>query len=291
MIAIQRSTGEVLDAALYPLPLGSKCYTPEDQKAYKERKEQEHAKRLQRAANSPLGHFYFVPTVEQFKGISPASVVRLIYLNTFIKYDDHNRLMLSERTQMKREDLADVLKLSKPTICRFLKEVSPLYLNEKGDGLVFSNKNIFLRGSGRIHKRNDYNTYVKVYIKGVRELYQSTEAKNHKHLGYLFKLLPLISVEYNLLCRNPFEVELDKVECITLSEFCDLIGFGVSHLNRLLYVYNTVRFEVDGRRERFCGITHDGLNRSNAKIYINPHILYSGSDYKRVEILGAFCKD
>ena len=34
----------------------------------------------------------------------------------------------------------------------------------------------------------------------------------------------------------------------------------------------------------------DGCNLNNAQIYINPHILYNGSNAHLVEILSVFCK-
>lgn len=68
------------------------------------------------------------------------------------------------------------------------------------------------------------------------------------------------------------------------------IHTDVLHINKLLAIYRDVRFDADGRQERFCAIAYDGINKAGAKICINPHILYCGSNYKQVEILGAFCK-
>lgn len=266
------------------MPVGTISYTPESQEAYSERKENEKKRYMCRSDNP----FYFIPTDEQFDGIAPETVTRLIYLNTFVGYDN-NRLMLTERTPMKRKDLSSVLGLSKATISRFWKEVYSAYIIEKDGGLIFSNSDVFVRG--RISSRKDHILYQKVYIDGVRKLYESTDKNNHRQLGYLFKLLPFINIEYNLLCYNPLETELDKVELVSLADFCSLIDYDITHLSRLLSVYKSAHFDVNGHRERFCAIIYDGLDRSNAKICINPHILYSGTNYNQVEVLGAFCEE
>ncbi len=267
------------------LPSGSISYTPEQQEAYRERKEREKAKKIQRGCNDALGYFYFANQQEPFKCISPESVTRLIYLNTFVGYD--NKLMLSERKPMTRADLPSVLHLSTSTVIRFLREVSPAYIVEKEDGLIFANRDIFIKGA--IPKSAD--RYQKIYIDGVRRLYNSVPRQNDRQLGYLFKLLPYINIEYNLICRNPFETDIDKIELISLAEFCALVGYDVAHINKLLKIYNSLLFDVGGRMERFCAIAYDGVHKSGAKIFVNPHILYSGSDYQKVEVLGVFCTD
>lgn len=286
-MAVRRATGEITEAVQCCLPVGTISYTPESQELYKERKEREQRNELRRAMNNPLGNFYFIPISEQFANIPPETVTRLIYLNTFVGYD--NKLMLTERTPMKRKDLAKILNVSKSTISRFWKEVSPAYITESDSGLIFSNNIIFKRGS--IKTTKGYVQYQKFYINGIRKLYEATERNNHRQLGYLFKLLPFINLEYNMLCYNPLETAIEKIELISIADFCKMIGYDIAHLNKLMYIYRSIQFDVGGRYERFCAITYDGVNKNNAKIFVNPHILYCGSDYNRVEILGAFCKN
>lgn len=130
------------------------------------------------------------------------------------------------------------------------------------------------------------------YIDGVRKLYRATKTKYHSRLDYLFKMLPFINIEYNLLCYPEFTMEtnLEKIELMSMAEFCDWIDYDVKHLNNLVSEYREIRFDVGGRQERFCALSYNGINKKNARICINPHILYSGSDYSKVEILGAFCR-
>ena len=286
-MAIRLSTGEVTEAVQCYVPVGTISYTPEAQELYKRRKEREQRNGLQMAINELLGNFYFIPTNEQFININPETVTRLIYLNSFLGYD--NKLMLTERKPMFRKDLAEVLNVSKSTISRFWKEVNPTYITENKSGLIFTNNTIFKRGS--IKTAKGYVQYQKLYIKGIKKLYEATERRNHRQLGYLFKLLPYINIEYNVLCFNPAETVMEKIELMSISDFCRIIGYDIAHLNELIYIYRYIKFDVDGRYERFCAITYDGVKKNNAKICINPHILYSGSNYEKAEKLGAFYKD
>lgn len=285
--AIERTTGEVLSTHLVEVPSGTIFYTPEQQRAYKARKKAETEKELRRICNKPLGNFFFVLSQEQFDGIVPETVTRLIYLNTFLCYED-NRLMITQRTPMKRKDLSAVLKLSKATVSRFWNEVSSKYITEDESGLIFTNGSIFQKGN--IKKTPEHYRYLKCYVTSIRKLYLSTISRNHRQLGYLFKLLPFINVEYNLICNNPLESELDKLELLSVADFCRLIGYDIAHINKLLDIYQSIYFDVNGTQERFCAITYDGINKAGAKICINPHILYSGGNYQQVKILGAFCK-
>ena len=284
---INLKTGEVQDAINVTVATGTIFYTPEQQEAYKRRKEHEALKQTRIKANKPLGDFFFTPSCEQFKGISPETVTRLIYLNTFIGFEN-NTLMQTARTSISRRDLPDILHISKATVTRFLKEVCPDYLIEQADGTILSNKSVFWRG--HIKRNCTFPIYQKFYINGVRALYQSVSRNNHRQLGYFFKLLPFINVEYNLLCTNPLETELDKIELLSVADFCKLINYDVLHVNKLLDIYRNVYFDVQGKQERFCAITYEGINKAGAKICINPNILYCGSDFEQVKIISAFCK-
>lgn len=284
--AINRATGEVTPAVIHLLPAGTLCYTPESQERYKKRKAEERKEKFRRLKNNELGKFFFTPISESFNGLTPETVTRLIYLNTFIGYD--NKLKLTERTPMKYKDIQDVLKTSKSTTLRFWKEVTPKYLGTDSEGNVISNCNIFKKGV--IKDGEKVVSCQRLYIEGIRRLYEAVELRNHRQLGFFFKLLPFINIEYNLICRNPHETDLERIELISMEEFCAFIGYDIAHVSKLINIYSCIRFNVGGRMEKFCAITCNGNNRQSARIFINPHILYCGSDYTKVEVLGAFCR-
>lgn len=239
--ALQVSTGEVTETVWMCLPIGSQIRTPEAITAQNEYLKLKEQNELRRLANNDLGKFFFISNEEDFKDLAPQTVTRLIYLNTYTHFGD-NKLMLTERTPMKRKDLANILGISKAAITKFWKEVHPKYIQEQDDGLIFTNTDIFIKR--KLNQRGKYNPYQKFYINGIRTLYKSTGVSNHKHLGYIFKMLPFINMEYNVLCKNPMEKDSEKIELLSVSEFCNIIDYNISQLNRLLKIYNNIKFNV-----------------------------------------------
>ena len=104
-------------------------------------------------------------------------------------------------------------------------------------------------------------------------------------------MLPYINLEFNVLCKNPLETDLERIEPLSLKEFCAEIGYDTSQINRLLNIYRKLTFDVKGKQENFCAFVFDGINRNKSKIFINPNVLYNGSNYRRVKILGMFCRN
>ena len=284
-VAIDNNTGQVLPVITRDFPLGSITYTPQQQKSYKEQNDEESNHYFERRLKEKKKDYYFVSREDEIVDLSPETAARLIYLNSYIDVG-HNKLMLSQRTPMRRKDLSRVLNISPATASRFWDEVYPNYIVEKNDGLMFTNSQFFIRG------RLQNKSALKFFVESVRTLYESLPTNKHRYLGYVFRLLPFVNIEFNVLCFNPFEKELEKVEMMTLSDLCEYINFDKSNLHRLTNIYKSLRFKINSKShtERFVSFIFDGTDRSQSKVYINPNILYSGSCFERVEILGAFCK-
>lgn len=290
---INPSTGEVRLGAERPIFEGDKIVTPEQQEANKKYIDSLKRAAGRRTASRDLGKYFFISGGQRFSDLKPQTAARLIYLQTFCDFaeDKGNRLKLNTKQDMCRSDLQKVLGLSYDATNAFWKEVNPNYLTEDDSGLIFSNPDVFIRG-----KIKPGNSYYRAYCTGVRKLYRDTPKSKHKHLGYIFSILPFVNTEFNVLCYNPDEKDIDGIEFMTLADFCDLIGFDRSNLHRLLAIYRELRFTATDRNggkhtERFVSIVYDGIDRAEARIYVNPRILYSGSDYKQVQVLGSFCKE
>lgn len=222
-----------------------------------------------------------------FDGLSPETTTRLIYLITYMNYNGD--LMKNHKTKMKKSDLCSILGLSDATIFRFWKEVNDKYIYEDSGGyLKLSSTDIFQKG--KLKQNDDNSFYQRFYIDAIQNLYKKTDTSKHKHLGYVFKMLPFINIEYNVLCNNPFETDEKEIHPIGFNEFCEYINYENNQRKRLIKTYSEIKFKADGKRELFCSFVSDGINNDNQKIFVNPHILYGGSDYKKVKVLGIFCR-
>lgn len=284
--AVDRCTGEVSDTFTGTFPEGTKFLTPQQQEDLRRLKEKERRRFFAKTAKGVK--FYFVSRGGELKGMSPETVARLIYLISYIRLEENKtkeNLLMWKRRPMKREDLPTVLSVSPATVTKFWSEVYPEYINENVEGLLFNNSDLFIRGRGLT------KSSLKFFVMGIQELYRITPATKHRYLGYLFQLLPYVNIEYNILCHNPLETELEDIEPMSLGEFCDLINYDKSNLCRLLKVYRNLRFNTGGQQsERFVSFVYDGLDRDNARVFINPNILYSGTHGDKVAVLGAFCQ-
>lgn len=284
--AVNRNTGEVLPMVHFSAPEGSHVVTPQQQRAYKQKKQYEFDRRHRRETSNKLGNFYFVFAGQNFEDVSAETAARLIYLATYLNYD--GILMLTQRKQMHRSDLQDVMSLSRATTHRFWKDIQDKYVIEDDNGVLrIANDNIFRKG--KLTNIREFIQYQKVYRDATRTLYKMANKNQHKHLGYVFRLLPFINLEWNIACKNPLEMELKNIQPLTIDEFCDIINYDKTNISRLLKMYSQLRFGE--KNERFCAfVTADAPANNGYMICINPNIMYAGSDYRRVEVFGAFCK-
>ena len=276
------ATGERIKTVTITTVQGSRIITPQQKKTFEKQRQLDAAKSYSKSANGPLGKFFFVFGDERFCGLSPETITRLIFLNTYLEYGTH-RLMLDRKTPIKRKDIPALLGVSKATASSFWQEAHPLYITEDSDGGLLSNKDIFARG--RLTKRQNREGHQRLFNRGVRKLYKATNPSKHKHLGYIFSLLPYINLEYNIICKNPYCKEIEDIEPITLSDFCRLIGYNEKNLYRIKQIYNSLLFDVLGEKQKFCVFVNDGVTTDNSFIYVNPNILYAGSNYHKVELL------
>lgn len=280
-------TGEIIETVRVEVPVGSRIYTPEEQEAYRKHKELEQKKSYRRTANADLGkNFYFVPAEQDFGDISPQTATRLIYLATYAEFET-GKLMRTRRKPMKKTDLPQLLNISESSVKSFWREASPEYIHTDDNGFIIVNTEIFQRGY--LKRCSKGTEYQKFFCENVQKIYNATDISQHKHLGYVFQMLPHINYEYNVLCRNTDETDVHRIDQLTLDDFCTEIGFDKSNLSRLLHIYRTLTFDVNGQQERFCAFIYDGIDKGESRIVVNPHILYNGTDFRHVEILATFC--
>jgi len=115
---------------IYPIDIATGEYVQgiqmtdeEERKRRKKYWELRNAKELRRIDHGPLGKFYLSACrSEQFEGLKPQDITRLIYLVSHLNYK--SVLMLNERRKMTLTDLPAVLNVSDSTAKRFWDNVS-----------------------------------------------------------------------------------------------------------------------------------------------------------------------
>ena len=280
-VAIDKETGEVLGTVTALIPRGSQIITPKIRKRIRDKNEAATRKARKKSENAPLGSFVFIRS-DGLNSISAESAARLVFLSTFLKFDG-GALRRNNRPIL-RSELPKLLGLSKSTVSRFVREVSPTYLSINSENEISLCESIAFRGA---LKAGNYE-YRKAFNRGVRAVYMAADINQHKQLGYIFQMLPFVNVEYNLLCRNPLETNIAEIDLLTVKDFCEIIGYDVAHWSDLLAKLRKITFTVKTRQEQFCRFVYDGSHTSKAVIVVNPNVLYSGSNFQKVEMAQAY---
>lgn len=226
--------------------------------------------------------FYFMSKDIEYDLI-PSDLFKLVYLNSFGRFKD-DIITKNERQPMTVKDLPTVLNISDRSIRDFLKNVTPDYLIIDDDGIIHVKKECFC--TGKIKGKH----WLKVYDSGIKKLFQENTRQSQKEIGYILLMIQFLNYEYNVLCHNSHETDMDKIKFMTVQEFCKEIGYDTGKYKRLIDTYGHITIEVDGKKQKFCSFVIEDSDLRKAKIFVNPNVLYSGSHKSDVEILGAFCK-
>lgn len=240
------------------------------------------------------GHFvwYIYQTnMNCFEGINPSYITKLIYLCTFTDYQGY--LSFYNQRHITKDNIKDVLKLNDKSCYSFLKTVidKNILIPEIIDGEQRYRVNSDMFFKGQITNEIFSKLVVKdksitrIYFNSIRNLYERTPVKSHKQLGYIYKLIPYINKEYNVVCYNPEETEWDKVKIMPLEDICKLIGYSPRNKSILIKELLKVTFEENNNTFgviRYLIFNDNGLQ---AQTFINPRICYAGKNKENVTVL------
>lgn len=198
LVIVDKVSGEIVGE----MPVGSKVITPKQMEARRQYSSRQNNYETRKCKNSELGYFYFIYHEHELGNISAETVGRLIYLLTYVDYN--NNFMIRKNCHMKKSDLQEVLHVSRATANRFWNEIKDVYIKESDKGLMLICDDII---RGKINDKQ--KLFQKFYIRYIRDLYSATKSTNHRYLGYIYQIMPYINFEYNVLCKNPLETNIE----------------------------------------------------------------------------------
>lgn len=273
-------SGEDVESELREVPVGSLVLTPKQlatQKAYKER--------WQKMADQKkeLGEYVYTHSSNgAFGDLSADTIARAAFLSTYVSFGT-DELWRTRYKKLFRKELPFIMGLSESTANRFWRDVKDKYFRMGNDKTLHTVGQSFIKGKLDVPSSSEYQ---KLYIATLRELYKKIPVTQHKRLGYAIKMLPYLNFEFNILCHNPIEGARDEIIPMTVSEFCDRIGHDKTHAADLAKEYGKLTFTVGERKEVFCKFVFNGSDTTTAHIYINPRLVYKGSDFQKVAAIG-----
>ena len=229
-------------------------------------------------------------SMDNFKEITSSDTTRILFLSTYLGYDGY--LMFNRKTPMSKSNMCTLLKLSKREFQYFYKELVNNNILELKNEKLYINQDIFGKGNlsnNKVAKLIQQDKSItRLYIDGVRELYNKSTSTSHKTLSYIFQILPYVNRQYNIICFNPLENNLDNIKCMSLGEFCNIISYNSHNIRRLQRNLFEPTFNIHGRTTNAICCVSKSLNNSDCRIFINPMVYYAGDKWQEVEILGNF---
>ena len=189
---------------------------------------------------------------------------------------NYDNLLSNGDRLLKEDDLFDLLLLGK-TECYKTKKYfidNELITINKNKTILINDK---LCKKGKIVKTKSIEV-VRMFNDAIQELYKKSKPKEHKKLALLIKLLPMINLKYNIVCKNPSEENIENVEPYKMPELCELLGYEKSNASKL----KRDLFKLTINDELVIGI----FEKVNGKaIYVNPLLYYKGTRLEDINSL------
>lgn len=228
---------------------------------------------------------------KSFPELKPSNITRLMYLATFISYDGY--ISDNKNNPLQKNKIFDIMGLSEREFRNFYKNLIDNKITYEKNDKVYINENIFKKGE--LSPRDlavfsqDEKYLTRIYINGVRELYKKATARSHKSLSYIFQVLPYVNRDYNIVCHNPLETELNNIQKMTLGEFCDIIEYSKNNITQLAKTLFEPTFMVNKEPKTAMRYVLDrSLDKNTYSMFINPRVYYAGNKWNVVEVLGRF---
>lgn len=263
-------------------PKGALVITEYDRERRQKQKETTEFHEKVKHNSKKHGGFTFLRIENALTEINPATVGRLAYLSTYMEYGNQ-LLMRSKNRPMLKNDLPEVLLISRDTANKFYNESKNAGLIEdRGSEGLYMNE-VFFRD-----QTTDKNQ-IRLYRKTIQQLYKKTFPKYIKNFGYVVQLVSYINKEWNIISHNPLEKDSNKVQIMTMKELCEVIDYDYSHISRLNEALFGLAFDWNGRKQALCAsiefTTEEGKQKG---LIVNPHLVFAGTDFKKVEGYGMF---
>lgn len=222
--------------------------------------------------------FYFYMKMDKID-IPMAHKTRFIYLSTFLDYDTEHLVTKIDgqgnvyfRVDKKR--LKDLLGLNDCEHSRTLKSLIDNNVLYK-DGEYF-NINTEYSICGHNNKANKDCT--RVFKETIRELYRTTEIKQHKNLYYLFKLLPYINKQSNVLCDDIYAEHVCNSKPLSMYQVWSKLGMDAQNGDKVYK--NLKKIKLNG--QYLIAKLQIG---DNEYITVNPYLYYGGNNIEGLGFL------
>ena len=163
--------------------------------------------------------------------LTQSDLTRLVFISTYANFD--GVLMETQKTVMRKKKLQELTALSRSRFQELYSKLLKLEILLEQDGRILMNEAYFFKGPIKDHDVGIADSCTRIYINTVRDLYSCTPTKSHKVLGVLFRMIPFLNIEFNIICHNPAERIADEVKPMVLGELADKLGYSCESVGKL----------------------------------------------------------
>lgn len=273
---VDGDTGEMIPVA------ANAIITSEEEQKNRKRRADAYAERTELALwqKDVCGDFYwtlFDSREEYYPDVTDSMLAKIVYLITYMDYRT-NILMVQDssanpKRPMTKKDVQKVIRLHRCKFSRFWNEMLATgIIVEETDGKLRVCENFY---KGKLANKNA--TAMKVFTHAVRYMYENVDVRSHRYIAYLFRLIPYISLRYNIVCKNPLETNEGAIEWMTVKEICQTLKINETQAAR--FMNNLFSLEFVDRQGDKNSVVMFLKNSKNDEvrnfIIINPQF-YSG---------------
>lgn len=241
-------------------------------------------------------HMYYIKNELLFNelNIDRANISRLVYLATYIDYNDRKENLLVKYGQFKgvvpmtKKDIKEKMKLSDATFSVFFNEMKKKNLIYEVNNKLYINPDYFNRGKNQMDKKG----YTRVFIDTTRMLYENCSSRQHKQLSYVFQLIPYMNYELNIICSNPDEPDFYELDKLGLKRICELLGISTDKKSMNTFEKNLLKFYIsyeDKKYYLFKRVIVKGGNGKFDYFVINPYVTWKGKSVYQIKDIIQAC--
>lgn len=219
--------------------------------------EQVEAIRKSKQVGTDTRHFTFTHMQnirEVTNGLSNVYCGYIVMLQLHIQWQTNT--LVNGDTPMKRKDLAKVLRVSNRTIKNVVNEL-------KAHEVIFEQADGTFTINDRYHFRKKAGADVDVLIKTFSTALKRFNVKP-ADLGFVYKLLPNVHYETNIICADPFVEQPQDVRFLNEKQIAELVGMTESKTKETLKRL---------RKAGVVGVWNSDDSREKLTV-LNPYVFY-----------------
>lgn len=196
-----------------------------------------------------------------FPELSQSDLTRLMYFSTFCTAGGY---------VMHKKDVRNTLLINANQLSAFSADL-------QNAGIIHNANDVYCLDSkffsvGEIKTELDY---IRLFCDSTRELYEGcVSTAEHKTLSYIFKMIPYVNRQTNILSYNQEEQAKDAIIFMPFSKFCTLVDYDATHAARLRKAL--LQYRING--ELAVGFFDDltQLTDSGSYVLVNPKLFFGG---------------